>query len=203
MRNDRIRLIVEVALSVALAAVLNAVKIWQMPQGGAITLAMLPIVVIAVRRGVGAGVLTGALFGIVDYFMEPYFVHWAQFLLDYPVAYALVGLAGVARPLARKATNAVGAGVARAGAAGATGAVIGGLARLVAHFFSGIIFFASSAPKGQPVWLYSIVYNATYVLPSAIACAVAAAILVPALARALDTGSTGDGDASTPTASEA
>ena len=38
-------------------------------------------------------------------------------------------------------------------------------ARLFAHVLSGVIFFASYAPEGQNVWLYSLVYNGTYMAP--------------------------------------
>ena len=58
------------------------------------------------------------------------------------------------------------------------GTVIGGLLRYLIHFIGGIVFFASYAPEGQPVWLYSLVYNASYMIPSIILSAIVAAILL-------------------------
>jgi thiamine transporter len=52
----------------------------------------------------------------------------------------------------------------------ACGIVLGNVLRLAAHFISGWVFFAEYAPEGQPVWLYSLSYNATYVIPETIAC---------------------------------
>ena len=43
---------------------------------------------------------------------------------------------------------------------------MGGSARLLCHLLSGVVFFASFAPKGVNVWLYSLTYNATFLLPS-------------------------------------
>jgi thiamine transporter len=179
MNSTRTRVMMEISLSVALAYVLRRFAVWQMPFGGDISLAMLPLVVVALRRGVGAGVLAGVLFGLLDYTIEPYFVHWAQFFLDYPVAYGLVGVAGIMQPLLARflASRARAAQVAVV----AAGALAGGVARFAAHFLSGLIFFAANAPAGQPAWLYSVIYNATYVFPSVAICAVAAAVLVPLL----------------------
>jgi thiamine transporter len=182
MRSTRLRVLMEIALSVALAYVLRRFAVWQMPFGGDVSLAMLPIIVIALRRGIVPGMIAGALFGLLDYTIEPYFVHWAQIFLDYPIAYALVGLAGVARPLVRRASaRPTGARVGLDAGAAVLGTVVGVTARFASHFVSGVIFFAANAPKGQPVWLYSVIYNGTYLLPSMVACAVGAALVVPVL----------------------
>ncbi len=182
MDSRRTRVLIEIALSVALAAVLAMLTVWRMPQGGSVSLNMLPLFIIALRRGPGAGVAAGALYGGVDFLVNPYIIHWIQPLLDYPVAYGLVGLAGfVSRPV-RSALEK--ARFARAIAWTAIGVVIGGIGRYVAHFISGIVFFGSFAPEGQPVWLYSALYNTYVPVSSAVAFAAAVAIL-PVLERAL------------------
>lgn len=181
MRNARTATVVEIGLSIALAAVLGLLKItlpWNIA-GGSVSLAMLPLFVLALRRGLGAGVVCGVLFGGVDYLMEPWFVHPVQVMLDYPVAYGLCGLAGLAPAMSRVSSDAVHA--ARA----VTGCIIGGCGRFAAAFVSGMVFFGANAAPGQPVWLYSLAYNASYLLPSLIACAAAAAVVVPVLARTL------------------
>ncbi len=186
MSRSRSLALVEAALSVALAAVLHFVRIWQMPAGGTVSLEMLPIIVVAVRRGPLVGIAAGALFGVVDLFLEPYVVYWAQFLLDYPIAFGALGLAGVVRPMLLVSRRRAGAqAVTLAAGAAILGTLIGGSARFLAHFLSGILFFAANAPKGQPVAVYSAVYNASYLLPSLIACAAIAAVLLPVLQRAV------------------
>ena len=121
--------------------------------------------------------------GSIDYFIEPFFVHPAQVVLDYPIAFAACGLAGLGRTFVLRALGA--ANAVRAGLATLPWVLLGGAGRFAPHFLSGIIFFAANAPEGQPVWLYSVVYNASYSLPSIDRCAVLTAVLVPALDRAV------------------
>lgn len=180
MRDNRITILVEIGLTLALAAVLNTVKVFEMPQGGTVSLVMLPLFVLAVRRGAGVGVLAGVLYGVVDVMIDPFVVHWAQFLLDYPVAYGAVGLAGLLAGVIKsnisqgKITQTLLIGLLPA-------VIIGASARYAAHVASGVIFFAEFA-EGQPVLAYSAVYN-LYVAVSAAACLAAAAVLVPTLER--------------------
>jgi thiamine transporter len=182
MRERRTRLLLEIALTIALATVLSMLTIWRMPQGGSVSLGMLPLFVLAFRRGLVPGLVAGALYGLVDLMVNPYVVHWAQLVLDYPLAYLLVGLAGV-----------VYARLARLGGRQpdtrfvylvAVGITLGALGRYLAHVLSGVIYFSEFAPAGQPVWLYSALYN-LYVPVSAAGCFVAAIVVVPALARIL------------------
>ena len=142
------RTISYVAVTVALAAALNFVPLFKMPQGGSVALDMVPIIFLAYYRGVGPGILAGAIYGFVDYQFDPFFVHPAQLILDYPLAFGLLGLAGLA---GNRGPLLVGLGT-----------VFAGLLRFGAHYFSGVIFFASYAPKGQSPWLYSAIYNGSY-----------------------------------------
>ena len=89
MRSERTQLLVEIALTVALSAVLSMLAV-RLPinfAGGTISLSMVPILVLALRRGLLPGLIAGALFGCVDYLIEPFFVAPVQVLLDYPVAF--------------------------------------------------------------------------------------------------------------------
>jgi thiamine transporter len=186
MRDERVRTVVEAGLTIALFVVVQYLGI-RLPiniAGGSISLGMLPIVVLAIRRGPVIGIFTGALCGVLDYWLlEPFFVHPAQVVLDYPIAFGAVGLAGLGARFARSmaaARDSVSSGGVAAGLA-----LVGACGRFVAHYVSGMIFFGANAPAGQPVWLYSLVYNASYMVPSAIAVAILAAIIVPALNRAV------------------
>lgn len=139
---------VEAAVMVALATVLSVIVLYRLPQGGSVTPAsMVPLLVLAMRRGVRVGLSAGAVYGFIQFLIEPYVVHWAQVMLDYPVAFGLLGLAGLFR---RWPYLGVVAGVA---------------GRLVAHVLSGVVFFASFAPAGTNVWVYSLVYNGSYLVP--------------------------------------
>jgi len=183
MRNNRIRILAELGLSVALFAILQAIPAFKMPFGGSVSLAMVPIVVLALLRGPVVGVICGALCGVVDLMFEPYIFHPAQVVLDYPLAYALVGLSGVLssgfKKFIRESKTALALIMIVAGTA------VGAFARFVSHLLSGVIFFGEYAPEGQNVWLYSIVYNGPYMLASFIAVAAVALLVVPVLYRTL------------------
>jgi thiamine transporter len=175
-----VRAIAEIGVAVALAAALSWIAQafpLRMPQGGSFGLEMLPILFIALRRGVLPGVVAGGLFGLLQLIGiggAPYIYQPLQAALDYPLAFAALGLAGLVPVGELKGAG----GVARLAGAVA----VGSGARLVFHFLSGLIFFAEYAPKWEAPWLYSITYNLLYLLPSAV---VTALVLWPLL-RAYD-----------------
>ena len=184
MRNERLAVLVEMSLTIALAAVLNMLSLWRMPQGGTISLVMLPFVVLGLRRGLVPAVVSGVVFGVVDVFIEPFVVHPAQFLLDYPLAFGALGLAG----LFAASWNAM----HRAGRTGRAilvavlpAVALATLGRYAFHVVSGYVFFSSFAPPDQPVLAYSLVYNSFVLVSGALTFGVAA-LLVPVLARAFD-----------------
>jgi len=139
-------MIAESVIFVALATVLSYIKIFSLPQGGSVTVAsMVPILWLALRRGPKVGLFAATVYGVVQFALGPYIYHPAQVLLDYPIAFGLLGLAGFfqKRPF--------------------IGVTVGIFGRFVAHFLSGIIFFAIYAGEMNPV-LYSAVYNGGYML---------------------------------------
>jgi thiamine transporter len=186
MRSERTRLIVEVALTVALCA---ALKLWRIHlpwnfAGGDVSLEMLPILVLSIRRGLVAGVTAGAIWGVLVFFFEPYPpVHWVQYLLDYPVAYAALGITGLGSAQWRRLSAA--GRRAAADAVSVPWMLLGGSARFAAAFASGVVFFGANAPAGQPVLLYSALYNLSYIVPSLAMSIVAALVLLPVLERAV------------------
>ncbi|HCW52132.1 MAG TPA: energy-coupled thiamine transporter ThiT [Clostridiales bacterium] len=142
-----VQALVEAAIMVAVASVLSVVVLFHAPQGGSVTPAsMVPLLVLALRRGPKVGLMAGAVYGLIQLWLDPFVVHWAQVILDYPLAFALLGLAGFfpGRPF--------------------LGAAAGILGRMVSHVLSGVIFFASYAGEVNP-WIYSLAYNAGYLVP--------------------------------------
>jgi thiamine transporter len=160
----------EAALVVALAFVLGLIKVFEMPFGGSISLEMVPLILLALRQGPWVGIVAGAAYGLLDLVTPPAFaVHPVQVLFDYPLAFGVLGLAGFFRPTVQGAI---------------LGTVVAVLARFLCHFVSGVVFFASYAPKGWNPYLYSAAYNAAYLVPSIIVALVTVVVLLRALERA-------------------
>ncbi|MFW5982165.1 MAG: energy-coupled thiamine transporter ThiT [Halanaerobiaceae bacterium] len=177
MRDKKVRMMTEIGLAVALSVILNFVTLFKMPQGGSVNLEMLPVLIVAIRWGGIPGMLTGLVYGLVQLALNPFVVHPAQFLLDYPLAYMLLGIAGFI-PVKLKSKNkyAVYGSVFAA-------LFIGTFARFIAHVLSGVIFFAHYAGE-QNVWLYSTIYNGSFLLPTFI---ISFVIIVPLLLKLMRT----------------
>ncbi|SHF55540.1 energy-coupled thiamine transporter ThiT [Caldanaerobius fijiensis DSM 17918] len=89
------RTIVYGGLSIAISFVLSYVKLYHMPQGGTITPAsMLPLFVYAYIFGPTAGITAGVAYGFLQLIQDAFVVHWVQLLLDYPLAFGALGIAG-------------------------------------------------------------------------------------------------------------
>ncbi len=142
------RIIAETAVFVAFSTALSFIKLFSLPQGGSVTAAsMVPVLWLALRRGAKVGLFACTVYGLVQLMVEPYIVHPAQVLLDYPIAFGALGLAGFFqnRPF--------------------VGINIGILGRFLGHLVSGVIFFAIYAPEGMHPVIYSAIYNGSYLLP--------------------------------------
>ena len=161
------RVLTEAALAIALSFVLGLITIFRMPFDGSVSLEMAPLILLALRQGWRVGVAAGAIYGLLDLATPPVFiVHPIQVLLDYPLAFAALGLAGLFRPTVPGAIM---------------GTIVAVLARFACHFLSGVIFFATYAPEGWNPAIYSAAYNAAYLIPSLVIALVVALILLRAL----------------------
>jgi len=151
-------ILVHGALCIALSFVLSYIKLFSMPMGGSVTLAsMLPLMVYSNRHGAKWGILAGIVYGFLQYIQGGWFVHWVQLLIDYPVAFGLIGLAG----LVRGDRNLV------------ISAILGGVGRFIAVFITGWIFwYDATAANGLSPVVYSLVYNAYYMVPEIAICVV-------------------------------
>ena len=169
----RVRALCEGAIFVALAFVLSFVKLYELPNGGSLTLAMFPILLYALRFGTGWGLLAGFAFGLLQLLFDgAYAWGWQSMLLDYLLAFTPLGLAGLFKG---KAWGIF------------PGTVIGCLGRFIVHHISGITIYKIIEPTEVPglgtydnPHLYSLVYNGVYMLPNMIiALAIAAILFVP------------------------
>src|SRR4029450_8981349 len=97
------RVLTEAALAVALAFVLGFVVLFKMPYGGSVSLEMIPLILLALRQGWKVGVVAGAAYGLLDLAIDPFVVHPLQLVLDYPLAFGVLGLAGFFKPTVRGA----------------------------------------------------------------------------------------------------
>lgn len=94
--HNTVRAMVEGALFVAIAEVLGYLKLWHMPEGGSISLMMVPILIYALRWGLGQGLLAGLALGILDFMLSGGIaIGWQSILGDYVIALTLLGLAGI------------------------------------------------------------------------------------------------------------
>ena len=146
------------ALSIALSFILSYIKIFRMPNSGSVTRAsMLPLMLFAASYGVGPGFLAGAAYGMLQYLQGGWFVHPIQFLLDYPLAFALIGLAGLYKYMPKAWSQwSIYAAM-----------VLGALGRCLSATMAGI-FYWETAP-----WA-SLVYNGAYLVPDTLICIVLA-----------------------------
>lgn len=170
------RSIAEIAIFTALAVALNYVKLFNLPQGGSVTLVALPIVFLALRRGFAAGIISGLLVGLISFATEPYFMNVVQVFFDYAFAFAGLGAAGLLSGNLQHALRRDDRGAAVRWVVMAT--LLSGVFRFLGHFIAGWAFYADYAPAGQPAWLYSLIYNGSYMLPNTIIAMIVIAILV-------------------------
>lgn len=173
MNNKRLLMLVEIAIFAGLGIVLDKLA-FSMPQGGSVSFAMLPIILMAIRWGLAAGLTTGLLVGILQMMFGAYVLHWIQALFDYGIAFAIVGLAAIVRQTV--IASAKQQNKKKIIVWIVIGVVIGGFGRYVAHTIAGAVFFAEYAGTKNP-WIYSIGYNATYMIPAIFLTAIVAALL--------------------------
>lgn len=162
------RMLANAALCIALSFVLSYIRLYKLPQGGSITLAsMLPLFLFAYAYGVGPGLAIGFAYGLLQFVQGGWFVHPIQFLLDYPLAFAMLGFAGIARKLPDNWGMI-------------PGILLGAFMRFLCAFLTGVFFWGDGAGE-QNVLVYSAVYNGTYLIPETIICMVIA--MIPQIRR--------------------
>ena len=93
--TNNTRALVYGAVAIALSFALSYARLFRMPQGGSITFAsVLPLIIYSMMFGTRRGILVSLIYGTLQALQDPYILHPMQFLLDYPLAYGLVGVSG-------------------------------------------------------------------------------------------------------------
>ena len=175
-------MLVEAGLMLALAVILSRFVIYRAPQGGSVTAgSMIPILLFALRWGVGPGVITGIAFGTLKLMLGGYVFSPIQAILEYPIAFAFLGLAGIffdsidfngKDKLNVKAYGKIIFSI-----------IIAISGRFICHFIAGVTIFAQYTPEGMHPWIYSLVYQSTYLVPEFIISAIILSLLWKPLRR--------------------
>ena len=161
----------ESAIMIAIGTVLSVFKFIDMPYGGSVTIGcMLPVIIIAYRHGFRWGLLTGFVFGLLQQLLGLENLSYvtsrlsmvAVFVLDYIAAYMSLGFAGLfqkTKPQQLALTY---------------GALISCVLRYLCHVISGATVWAGLAIPTKVALIYSVGYNATYMIPELIVTAILA-----------------------------
>ena len=160
MNHRKLRSLCEGAVLLAAAQVLSYIKLWEMPWGGSVVLSMIPLVLYAVRWGLGSGLLASFAFGVLQFIFDGGFaLGWQSIIGDYLLAFAVLGFAGL---VAHRTYGVF------------SGTLIAGTARFLVHYVVGATIWAEYMPEVffgltmKSPWFYSLLYNLAYMLPNII-----------------------------------
>ncbi len=176
-KRTPIRALVEGALMVAIAQILSLLKLWEMPWGGSVVLAMIPLVLYGVRWGLVQGLLAGFVFGVLQFSFDGGFaIGWQSIIGDYLLAFTVLGLAGLFHG---KKYGVI------------WGTLVGCGARFLVHYVVGATVWAAYMPEEffgltmTTPWFYSLLYNLAYMLPNTLVTLVIFALLTPGMGKYL------------------
>ncbi len=166
-KTDNTKSLTYAGICIAVSYGLSYIKFIDMPAGGSITLiSMLPIMLYAYMFGTRKGVITSLVYGILQSMQDPQIYEPLQVLLDYPVAFAGLGLAGLFKGRKFLKGNHI--------LEFLLGILVAGIFRYTAHVLSGYFVFYSWAEWSEIQWLkdspilYSVIYNSAILIDVAI-----------------------------------
>ncbi|MBR0228673.1 MAG: energy-coupled thiamine transporter ThiT [Clostridia bacterium] len=170
------------ALAIALSFVLSCVRLYRMPTGGSVTPgSMLPLMLFSVSFGMGPGLVAGLAYGLLQYLQGGWWLNVWQFLLDYLLAFAALGLAGIAY---KKKDRWIYISIPVAAVGRALCAILAGLMWVadtpLEELTIGTVQFSSPL-------LYSIVYNGAYLIPDTLICLLLAFLIAKPLVKIMKT----------------
>ncbi len=171
MKQNKTKILVECAVFIAIATVLSLFKLLDLPYGGSITLgSMVPMILLSYRHGIFWGLGSGFVYGGIQQLLGFNTLSWvttwqsvvAVILLDYVLAFAFTGLGGVFRKIVKTQATALTLG-------GLTACVL----RYLCHVIAGCTVWAGLSIPTSAALIYSIGYNATYMIPETLVALVA------------------------------
>lgn len=161
------------AICIAMSFALSYIRIVKLPQGGSVTVcSLLPLMIYSYIFGVRKGVFAGLIYGVLQAIQDPWIVHPMQFLLDYPIAFSSIGIAGLFGKFEK---------IDRIPQLSfSLGSILASVLRFASHLFSGVFAFSeyaySESNEQISVWIYSLSYNSFVFVDIAI-CIVVGIIL--------------------------
>ncbi len=186
MKKQEIRAMVETGIFVGIAVVLDLIfgAIYSFPYGGSIGVAMLPIFIIASRRGLKYGLIAGILYGLIQTMIKVYFLNFLQYFLDYIVAFAALGLGALIPNSLSKLSRFIWL------------IVLGSALRWIAASLAGVAYWAEYIPdemawvdqifhtniigtfsENAVIFFGAFIYNSLYMIPSLILCIIIGIII--------------------------
>jgi len=161
-QSDHTKSIVYAAVCIATSFSLSYIRFFELPLGGSITFASLvPLMIYSYMFGMRKGVLAGAIYGLLQFIQAPWIIHPVQFLLDYPIAFAAIGLTAIFKETGILKNKAV--------LQFAFGSIIAVLIRYFSHVVSGIFIWGSGDPENYNAVAWSFLYNSFTLADLAIA----------------------------------
>ncbi len=159
-----------VSAAFVIAILMKAMPLMKMPNGGSISLAMLPLFILGFTLGLKYGLIGGVVYAIVNFLSDGYAFHWASLVFDYLVAFGAIGLSGLFSKYALRGNKMINYVYF------ALGMIIPSLIRLAAHTLAGMLAWDT------PFWA-SLTYNAPYLLISLAICLFVGFLIYPFLSK--------------------
>lgn len=166
----KLRALTEGAIMVAIAQLLGYIKLGALPNGGSITLNMLPIFIFCVRWGMPYGIMASFVLSLLQLFLDgAYAWGWQSIVGDYILAYSAIGIAA----LFKGKKNGL-----------YIGSIVATFVRFIISYVVGAVVWGEYMPSeffGMTMttpWFYSALYNGSYLLACLILCLIAEALLM-------------------------
>lgn len=182
MKKISLITLIEASFFAVFAIVLDFLPSIKLSPSISISVAMVPIFILACRRGFKVSLISGFLWGILQIAIgEAWIATPLQAFIEYFVAFAFIGFAGLFYPviqsnLEKGQKNRMFGWVILA-------VFVGTFARYIWHFIAGVFFFASYAPVGMSPVLFSFLANGATMLGSAVLCSIVVILLLSTSTR--------------------
>lgn len=198
MTSNKTRILAESAIMIALATVLSMIKVWEAPYGGSVTLlSMAPMIILSMRRGIKVAVPAAFVSSLIQLVLGLNNLAWIPTasgialcaLLDYILAFTVLGFGGIFRNIKFSENE-----TANIFVAAILGTLLVVVIRYLCHIVSGaVIWYALDLEwyaddpdhivNKYGAWLFSAIYNGTFMLPEMIETVIGVPLLTKAVSK--------------------